>query len=146
MRTFCMLLALLCLVVLLQLGCEESNGQSNEADRFFLGLWEGVDPLDGSSVLASFTNLDKDNKIELAWTESFFTLCEGANGLITGTGTVDEDGVLYTDEMFTCIGSEEILEGNTRYEPVKDDGIIIVTVPANPELPAIILHKISSST
>jgi hypothetical protein len=140
-----MLIAALSLVAVLQLGCEESSGQNNEADRFFLGLWEGIDPLDGSTVLASFTNLDKDNTIEIAWTESLFTLCEGAGGLITGTGPVDENGVLNADEMFTCFDPDDTLEGKGRYEPVKDDGIIIVTSPVNPELPPIILHRISSS-
>ena len=94
---------------------------------------------------ASFTNLDKDDTIELAWTESLFTICEGADGFITGTGTVGEDGILRVDEIVTCFNTEETLEGTGAYEPVKEDGIIIVTSPSNPELPPIILHKVSNT-
>ena len=145
MKKFYIFLAALSLIAVLQLACTDSNSEDNEADRFFLGLWEGIDPLDGSTVLASFTNLDKDDTIELAWTESFFTLCEGANGYITGTGTVGEDGILRVDEMFTCFNTEETIEGIGSYEPVKEDGIIIVTFPNSPELPAIVLHKVSNT-
>ena len=145
MKKFYIFLAALSLIAVLQLACTDSNSEDNEADRFFLGLWEGNDPLDGSTVLVSFTNLDKDDTIELDWTESLFTICEGANGLVTGIGTVGEDGILLTDEMFTCFNNEETFEGTGSYEPVKEDGIIIVTSPANPELPAIVLHKVSNN-
>ena len=145
MKQFYIFLAALSLIAVLQLACTDSNSEDNEADRFFLGLWEGIDPLDGSTVRVSFTNLDKDDTIELDWTESFFTLCEGANGFVTGTGTVGEDGILRADEMFTCFNTEETIEVKGTYEPVKEDGIIIVTFPNSPELPVIVLHKVSNT-
>ena len=144
-KKFYMFLAAFSMIAVLQLACTDSNSEGNEADRFFLGLWEGIDPLDGSTVLVSFTNLDKDDTIELAWTESLFSLCDGGPGLNTGIGTVGEDGILLADEMFTCFNTEETFEGSGAYEPVKEDGIIIATSPANPELPAIVLHKVSNN-
>ena len=145
MKKFYIFLAALSLIAVLQLACTDSNSEDNEADRFFLGLWEGNDPLDGSTVLVSFTNLDKDDTIELAWTEALFSLCDGGPGLNTGIGTVGEDGILLADLMLTCLNTEETFEGSGAYEPVKEDGIIIATSPANPELPAIVLHKVSNN-
>ena len=127
-------------------GTSQRRGMKrNEADRFFLGLWEGIDPLDGSTVRVSIANLNKDEKIEIAWTESLFTLCEGANGFITSTGTVDENGVINADEMLTCFDKEETAEGQASYTPVKDDGLIIVTPKSEPDFPPVILHRVSNS-
>src|SRR6188768_2272282 len=61
----------------------------------FLGFWEGVDPLDGSPVRLSLSDINDDNVIEHTLQEDFYTVCfeQGPNfkqgrGVVVGTATV----------------------------------------------------------
>ena len=75
-----------------------SNGgyQSKGAVRsqFFIGLWGGVDPADGSEVLVSISDNDDDGKLELLWHESRWFNCGGSdNAVLKATGGTVQDGV-----------------------------------------------------
>src|SRR5262245_28409872 len=61
----------------------------------YLGLWEGVDALDGSLVRVSLTDVNDDGIIELTQTESFYSFCHSmgaqfslGHGVEVGTATV----------------------------------------------------------
>ena len=60
----------------------------------YIGLWEGVDALDGSVVRLSLSDVNDDGIIELTQTETFYSFCHslGANfslghGVEVGTAT-----------------------------------------------------------
>lgn len=144
MRQLLITFAVVGLMAAMQFGCTSSDGAHNYADSFFIGLWEGIDPLDGSEVLASITNIDGDDTIEILWRETFYTLCEGDQGIVQGTGTIGEDGILRTDEFLTCFNKEVTVNGKGVYTPSEKDQLLIITYPENPELEGLILHQVSS--
>ena len=80
----------------------------------YLGLWEGVDPLDGSLVHLSLTDVNDDGTIELTQSESFYSFChaKGANfslghGVEIGTATVAQKrDALKIDIQLICIDND----------------------------------------
>jgi hypothetical protein len=44
-------------------------------ERDFVGLWEGVDALDGSTVQVSLSDIEGDGVLELRQREGFYTVC-----------------------------------------------------------------------
>jgi hypothetical protein len=119
--------------------------------RSFLGLWEGVDPLDGSTVYASITDIDRDGILEMAQGESFFTFCAqlDANhsfgrGMISGEGKVQR-GVYKVVTSFTCIDDDgkpgEPLVGPFDY--TLEEGGKLLRVPGDGDtIPDVLLHRI----
>lgn len=56
-----------------------------------VGLWEGIDALDGSTIAISIGDLDGDGVLNFWWYESFFTGCftpENQRGRAVLNGTV----------------------------------------------------------
>src|SRR3712207_1582821 len=53
----------------------EPNSRGRSDGQAFLGLWEGIDPMDGSTVHFSITDLERDGVLEMVLSESFFTFC-----------------------------------------------------------------------
>ena len=144
MKRFFVTVVVVGLMAALHTTCTSTNSADEEENRFFIGLWEGIDPVDGSNVRVSISNIDRDGVFEIVWSETFFTLCDGEPGVVTGTGTVGEDGILRGNEVLTCLTTGETLNSEGVYEPVKKDEILVNISPTNPELPPIILHQVSS--
>jgi hypothetical protein len=78
-----------------------SPGPGPEQGKNFLGLWEGVDSLDGSPVRLSVSDIDDDGVLELTLQEDFWTFCFGlgptfsrGRGVETGTATVASRDVI----------------------------------------------------
>ena len=81
-------------VALLPLAFGSSANAGNERSSFslraFVGLWEGIDPVDGGDALRSIT-CDRDQSCNLAATDSVITLCGGGPAFAGGTGSLDGD-------------------------------------------------------
>lgn len=118
--------------------------------RAFLGFWEGVDPLDGSTAQLSISDIEGDGVLEIVFGESFWTLCFelGDNfslgrGLSSGQGTVVSNGVLEVEERLTCISDDNNLEPPlplfTSQYTLESQGRILV-VPQGDD-PDILLHR-----
>jgi len=134
----------LSLMAALHTTCTSLEGADQEENRFFIGLWEGVDPLDGSGVQVSISDIDRNGVIDIIGSETFFTVCDGERGVFTGTGTVGDDGILRTNEVLTCLTTGKLINFEGAYEPVKKDEILVLSFPTDPVSPPIILHQVSS--
>ncbi len=92
-------------VIFTQTANSEGRYHSKGAVRsqFFIGLWGGVDPEDGSEVLVSIHN-DDDGTLELLWHESRWFNCGGSdNAVLTATGGTVLDGVLsFETAIISC--------------------------------------------
>ena len=85
----------------------------------YLGLWEGVDPLDGSTVRLSLSDVNDDGILELTQAESFYSFCHSmgpefslGRGVEVGTATVGSSkDVLKVDIRLICIEDD-----NTPHE------------------------------
>jgi hypothetical protein len=69
--------------------------------RSFVGLWEGVDPVDGGDSLRSIT-CQRDQSCRLAATDSVITLCGSGPAFVGGTGGLEGDELFFRDAVLTC--------------------------------------------
>jgi hypothetical protein len=117
----------------------------------FLGFWESVDPLDGSTVQVSISDIEGDGILELVNGESFWTVCFqlGDNyslgrGLVTGQGRVVSKGVLEVESSLTCIDDDNNLAtpslGTFQYT-LESNGRILVVPQGDTDEPSILLHR-----
>jgi hypothetical protein len=139
-----------------------ADAQSVADRQAFLGIWEGVDPLDGSTVMASITDVRNDGVLEMVQTESFFTYCArlGANyslgrGMITGDGPVVRKRVRFAGgnairrvfevvTSFTCFRNNGVprapLVGPFDYFLVQE-GRVLVVPGADAQTPDVLLYR-----
>ena len=113
---------------------------------YFIGLWQGIDPVDGSEVLFSIFKND-DGTFSILGHESSFFVCDDTDkGVITGKGQI-EHGVLVTTEMRLQCLQEKNLEPifySVEYEPDKTNQILIYkAIGGDPPSEPIILYRIS---
>ncbi len=93
-------------VIFTQTASSDGGYQSKGAvkSQFFIGLWGGVDPADGSEVLVSISDNDDGGKLKLLWHESRWFNCGGSdNAVLTATGGTVQDGVLsFETAIISC--------------------------------------------
>jgi len=97
-------------------------------DRFFRGLWQAVDTLDGSPIMVSISDNDRDGILEVRYTESFFATCidkgfSGSPGIIEGSGAVADKTLTY-EFSFKCYNPAtnslvEISSGTGTFKAIK---------------------------
>jgi hypothetical protein len=68
---------------------------------YFIGLWQGIDPNDGSEVLRSITK-NNDGTFNIIGSETFFHGCDGGRGIATGTGVLEDDVLISEDFTLEC--------------------------------------------
>ena len=119
-----------------------------EGKTYFIGLWQGVDPLDGSENLISIT-LNKDGTFNIIGSESYWTFCDGGRGIVKGTGhliyqgTLDHLGILEADETLTCFsgGTADYTE---QFIPDVINGTLKEVYPEDSTQVILILHRIDT--
>ena len=150
------------LVVAAQPVRAESGSRTAPDPQAFLGIWEGIDPLDGSTVRMVITNVGGGAVLELSQTESFFTNCVGlgpnysqGHGFIGGQGhpafkrvrvggTNAVRKVLEVETRFVCIDNKgqprAPLTGEFDYPLVQGGRVLLIPgVPAG--APDILLYR-----
>jgi hypothetical protein len=127
-------------VALLHLAFASSATAGGE--RTFVGLWEGIDPVDGGDSLRSITCLE-DQTCNLAATDSVITLCGGGTGFASGTGGLEGDELVFPDVVLTCPNGEEV-DLVISYERDQLNRTLVETAVVGARtLPNIIFHKVS---
>jgi hypothetical protein len=112
--------------------------------RSFIGLWEGIDPVDGGDSLRSIS-CQRDQSCELAATDSVITLCGGGPGFAAGAGGLAGDELVFPDTVLACPDGTEV-DLSIRYERDPLNRTLVettVVVDTDTTLPNIIFHKIS---
>jgi hypothetical protein len=121
----------------------------------FLGLWWGVDPLDGSTVEVSITDIDHDGTLDINQRESFFTFCANISsdysrgrGKVIGTAYVSSKTTLEVTTDTTCINDLGVPDmPNTTSDNMSTYTLEsygkILKIPASNDFPAILLHRIA---
>jgi len=112
--------------------------------RSFIGLWEGIDPVDGGDALRSIT-CSRDRSCNFAATDSVITLCGGGPAFAGGTGGLEGDELAFPDAVLTCPdGTVVNLAINYERDPLNRTLVeTTVVVDTDTTLPNIIFHKIS---
>jgi hypothetical protein len=123
-----------------------SKGNSNGKD--FLGLWEGIDPNDGSSVTVSLTtDQENDGFYRILWQESSWSYCDGSpNGLIDVSGPIEGSSIVATGQLI-CFDTDETIcfgDDDDCLEPFSLDTGPDGTLRDSGSGTTISVHKISS--
>jgi hypothetical protein len=119
----------------------ESEGSSFGL-RSFVGLWEGIDPVDGGDSLRSIT-CSVDQSCTLAVTDSVITLCGGGPAFARGTGGLEGDELVFPEVVLACPdGTEVELAISYERDPLNRT-LVETAVVGDGTLPTIIFHKIS---
>ena len=116
----------------------------------FLGFWQGVDALDGSTVHVSLSDIEGDGVIELRQQEGFYTICfnEGAGysqgrGFITGSGRVTARGVLDLETKLFCVSDQNIVTQLIAESVQYTLRGQILLLPQFGDNPRVLLHRTS---
>ena len=116
---------------------------SAASERSFVGLWEGIDPVDGGDSLRSITCFE-DRTCNLAVTDSVITLCGGGSGFASGTGGLEGDELVFPDVLLTCPNGEEAhLVVSYERDQLNRTLVETAVVGGATTLPNIIFHKVS---
>ena len=115
-----------------------------EKNGFFIGLWQGIDTQDGSVLLLSISDNDRDGILNVRLTDTFFTECaksgySSSPGQADGPSTV-KNRTLSWEFSFKCYDPVthtlfEIMTGDFHFVAnrrdktlVDDDGVIFYRV------------------
>ena len=109
----------------------------------FNGLFEGVDPDDGSLTQRQIT-CTVDGACEVLGSDTYFSLCAGSDGrgLLRGDGTV-RDGVLEVEEFtLTCADGRSVTVSATFTLDPRTGTLF--DEPDDPSISPVTLHRINS--
>ena len=139
-------IVVLAAMALLPLTCASSVNAESERSLFglrsFIGLWEGIDPVDGGDSLRSIT-CSLDRSCALAVTDSVITLFGGGPAFASGTGGLEGDELVFPEVVLACPDGTEV-DLAVRYERDPLNRTLVETaVVGDRTLPNIIFHKIS---
>jgi hypothetical protein len=141
-------LLVLAAVALLPLAVGSSANAASERSFFglrsFIGLWEGIDPVDGGDSLRSIT-CSLDRSCELGATDSVITLCGGGPAFASGTGGFEGDALAFPDAVLTCPDGRTVnLSISYERDPLNRTLVeTTVVLDTDTTLPNITFHKIS---
>lgn len=128
-----------------------AQSSDHQQGRGFLGLWEGTDPLDGSTVQVSISNVDDDDVLEILWGESFFTVCfeigqdySLGRGLITAEGRLVDPNLLEVEAIQTCINNVNVPDETDEFVTsfIREDRLLVISSGVV-EFPDIPLHRVA---
>ena len=111
---------------------------------YFVGLWQGIDTVDGSEAQRSIT-LNRDGTFNINGFESYLSACLGGRGTIAGTGVLQDGKIISDDLEVTCEEWEVGVLIPQEYIPDKLNGTLMERSTNDPYgIPRTTLHKISN--
>jgi hypothetical protein len=111
------------------------------SERSFVGLWQGIDALDGGDALHSIT-CSRDGSCQLVATDSVVSFCGGESAFIGGTGSLEGDELVFPEVILTCRNSAAV-DLEISYERDRRNRTIVGTATAGGTVRSIVFHKIS---
>jgi hypothetical protein len=120
---------------------EDAASVSSDAElRPFIGLWEGIDPGDGSLTQRSIT-CTRSGDCRILGADTFFRLCNGKRGIIQGRGAIRQRVLRAPGLTLSCFDGPSVSVDST-YTP---DGLNRTLVERTNDLriKPITFHKIS---
>ena len=129
-------LSILVVAALLVLGFAAAAGNAGSGKRF-LGLWQGIDPVDGSSQTVEISR-GADGGFELLWAESYWTVCDGRRAVLRGTGesAAGDRSTLVFEMEITCFDPESVPVRDTiRFRIVGQNMLLATAEGAFTDLP-----------
>lgn len=134
------ILVLLSAVFLVSMASADGGGSHPN----YVGLWEGVDPNDGSRRTISISDNDRDGVYDLLQYDTYWSLCGDDSAVTAGTATLGNDGILHFQGSLTCRSTGATIPSfAVDYELVRFSNTLIETPVGVPLAPAT-LHQVST--
>lgn len=112
------------------------------SERSFVGLWQGIDPLDGGEALHSITCF-RDRTCQLVASDSVVSFCGGESALINGTGSLEGDELVFPDAVLAC-PEDTVMNLEISYERDRRNRTLVGTAVAGGTSRSIVFHQISN--
>lgn len=119
------------------------SADSGGSGSYFVGLWEGVDPNDGSRRTISVSDNDRDGVFDVWHYDTFWSLCGDDRGVTAGSATVSAGGVLHYEGTLTCLSTGTQVPFMVDYEAFRFSDTL-VEIPIGVPLAPATLHRTSS--
>lgn len=117
-----------------------SRAQTGDANSF-IGLWEGINPEDGSDDILSITD-NGNGTFKLLLYSTYFTLCDGRRGIIQGTGKASTEQSLEADDLtLTCFETGDIKPLPLTF--IRNSDGTLREASAMPVSPLVIYHRMN---
>ena len=110
----------------------------------FVGLWEGVDPNDGSRRTVSISDNDRDGVYDLQQYDTFWSLCGDDSGVVSGSATLGSDGILHFQGSLTCRSNGVTIPSFAVDYDLVQFSNTLVEIPLGIPLAPATLHQTSS--
>ena len=111
----------------------------HQRGMYFVGLWQGIDPLDGSEVLRSIT-IDDYWKFQIKGTETYFKSCKSDRGIVEATGFIYNSVLITEDFTLKCLEDGKNFFIDVEYVPDRKNGTLVEVIGG--DFPPVILHRI----
>lgn len=117
------------------------SGPALADDEDWIGLYKGLDALDGSINYMSISSTGPGT-FEIRTVLTVISLCEGGSGWIVGQGRVsDDDTLMRHDARVFCRGEEPFSLKDMTF--LRDDDTDVISIDAPDDGRALIYHRIS---
>jgi hypothetical protein len=121
-----------------------ADGGGGGSHQNFVGLWEGVDPNDGSRRTVSISDNDRDGVYDVFQFDTYWSLCGDDSAVTTGSATLGNDGILHFQGSLTCRSTgASIPSFAVDYQLVRPSNTLIESPIGVPLAPAT-LHQVST--
>ena len=88
------------------LGCAQAH--ADDRHDALIGLWSGVDNVDGSLRTVSISDPEGDGVFTILAHDTYWSLCAGDRGIGKTTGSADEYGVIHAAGTVKCHSGQSI--------------------------------------
>lgn len=127
-----------------------AHGKSDKrkSTKRFIGLWRGVDPLDGGILTFSISDNNSDGKFAIRVSDTFLRLCQpdvdaanNGQGIVEGSATVSGDNLM-GNLTLKCFGSNNEVPLQWKFELIGD---VLKVTGTGFDNDFVTLHKVSKS-
>jgi hypothetical protein len=132
----------LALAFLALLPLASASSANAASERSFIGLWKGIDPLDGGPGLHSIT-CSGDETCQLIADDEVVSFCGGEAAFIGGTGGLEGDDLVFPDAVITCRDGPVVTIELSYTRDRRNKTLVATASSGGPAVRTIVLHKIS---
>ena len=120
---------------------EARNERLALGPRAFVGLWQGIDPFDGSVQLLSIACSDQTT-CDVRLTDTVFTDCDGGTGFAQGEGIIEDDLLAVETFDLTCNDGTSLIASEV-FVPDFANGTLINLDARSDISPPTAFHRLS---
>lgn len=115
-----------------------------ESPSTFRGLFEGIDPEDGSFMQCQITCTNSGSTCTVLCADTFFSFCPDADGrgILRGDGRIADRDLVVPDFTLTCADGSSFSAESTFTPDSRNQALMVPN--DDPETPPLTLHRVNT--